>query len=129
MLENFYKRVTLLLSILLISTGVPSLAAVDTTIHGVNDLEGEVEIEKGEILSKALAHYAMGVLFDNQNRVADAIEEYKKALKLDPDAIVIHVRLGSDYLLIGKTEEAINEFAKIESIDPDNAEINYLTLD
>ena len=56
--------------------------------------------------SSALSHYMMGNIYDNQNLIKEAIEEYKKALRYDPDAFLIHLHLGADYVKLAMAEKA-----------------------
>jgi tetratricopeptide (TPR) repeat protein len=40
----------------------------------------------------------------------EAIEEYKEAIRLNPDYAVAHNNLGLAYDTLGRTDEAIEEF-------------------
>ena len=70
--------------------------------------------------SSSLAHYAMGVIYDNDGRIDAAIEEYKEALKHDNDSDAIHTRLGADYLLRNEFEEAAFHLELAKKLDPES---------
>ncbi|MFH0764766.1 MAG: tetratricopeptide repeat protein [Candidatus Omnitrophota bacterium] len=77
--------------------------------------------------SKSLAHYTMGIIYDNENRPEDAIREYNEALRLGPDVSYIRTRLGVDYLLTKKEASAFEELTLAEKLDPQDAKPKFLT--
>ena len=46
------------------------------------------------------------------------MEEFKKAIKLDPGDCKVHNRLGSVYGNMGRYDEAMSEFKKALEINP-----------
>ena len=56
-------------------------------------------------------------LYENGN-LQGAIDEYKRALEMDPSNINVHNSLGVCYGLVGEYESAIEEFKAVAYIDP-----------
>jgi tetratricopeptide (TPR) repeat protein len=66
------------------------------------------------------AHNNLGVVYDKKKGMTDeAIYEYKKALKINPNYVDSHYNLGLAYYKKGMTDEAISEYKKAIEIDPD----------
>jgi tetratricopeptide (TPR) repeat protein len=66
------------------------------------------EFNKNKI-TKAYAHYTMGILYDNIEDLRSATDEYKKALEYDPSSSAIYLRLSFDYIKLGQYESAIKQ--------------------
>ena len=64
----------------------------------------------------ALAHLDLGILYTDGGRQADALRELNAAVKLTPDDVNIHWRLGRLYKAMGKKVEAKAEFDKASSL-------------
>lgn len=75
---------------------------------------------------KALAHYTMGIIYDNRQKPALAAREYEKSLKYVSRSAPAHLRLGADYLVLGDEEKALREFEAAKEIDPENKETRIL---
>ncbi|MGH9501278.1 MAG: tetratricopeptide repeat protein [Terriglobales bacterium] len=56
------------------------------------------------------AHLQLGNLYSDQNKYADSIPEYERALELSPDLSDAHYRLGQAYVRTGKKERAQEQF-------------------
>ena len=76
--------------------------------------------------SKALAHYMMGIIYDNKGKVNLAISEYRKSLKYNPNLTLPRLRLGADYLFLGQEEKAFIEFKLIIKLEPENSQARLL---
>ncbi|HEX3891413.1 MAG TPA: tetratricopeptide repeat protein [Terracidiphilus sp.] len=57
------------------------------------------------------SHVQLGDLYSGEHAYDKAIPEYVRALALNPNLSDAHYRLGTDYVHIGKKEEAQQEFA------------------
>ena len=86
----------------------------------------DAELASRKKRSKALAHYMMGIIYDNKGQVKLAINEYKKSLKLHPQSTLARLRLGIDYLVSREDEKAVKEFELAKKIDPKNSEARFL---
>ena len=76
--------------------------------------------------SSALSHYIMGVVHEDMGRVDEAIQEYKKALKVDEKNLAIHLNLASSYVKINDAGSAIEELKRASEIDPEAVEPHAL---
>jgi tetratricopeptide (TPR) repeat protein len=76
--------------------------------------------------SKALAHYTMGIIYDNDGRFEDAIGEYKKAISFDPGVSYVHTRLAVGYFLTKKEKEALAELDIAEKLDPGDMKPRFI---
>jgi len=69
--------------------------------------------EKGEICLKTYEAFGRNLLILNK-----AIENYKKAVKLNPDNVLYHYRLGYAYHLMRRLMEASSEYEIVLKLDP-----------
>jgi len=68
-----------------------------------------------------LAYYVLGVLNRGNGYFDKAVEEFKKALDLDPDYGEAHNDLGYTYLQMENFEKSIEHFKKYASLNPGDA--------
>jgi tetratricopeptide (TPR) repeat protein len=61
----------------------------------------------------------------NQGNVADAVAEYRAAIKIDPNYKEPHYNLGNALLEQGKVDEAIVEYRAAIKIDPNYEAARY----
>ena len=90
-------------------TGV-ELSTVETLLHRAIALDD----------SLAEAHLQLGNLYSDQHRYNDSISEYERALVLNPKLSDAHYRLGTDYVHVGKRENAEKEFAVYQKLRADH---------
>ena len=77
----------------------------------------------GELADKmAGAHLALGMVLSNEQRYAEAILDYQKALARRPDDAKGHLLLGIALHRIGASDAAIAEFQTAASLRPDLVE-------
>jgi type IV pilus biogenesis/stability protein PilW len=79
--------------------------------------ERELSIQKIPS-SEATHHFNLGLLYHKNNKLPEAIEEYKRAIQIDPFNVGAHNNLGMVYKDLGRYEEAISQYQKVLSIDP-----------
>jgi tetratricopeptide (TPR) repeat protein len=78
------------------------------------------------------AHIQLGDLYAGQHLYDKSIAEYLRALELNPNLSDAHYRLGTDYVHIGRKDEAQKEFAvyqklraaHLAEVDKEGAEVN-----
>ncbi|MDD5439012.1 MAG: tetratricopeptide repeat protein [Candidatus Omnitrophica bacterium] len=108
---------------------VLGLVAINGSTYAANDANGIVKVgvlpARSHIdersFKKALSHYMMGLLYDNEGEFKKAIEEYTKASLADPKSTVFRVKRGVDYLVLGEHKKAVEELSAAKAIeDPEN---------
>jgi len=62
------------------------------------------------------AHVQLGDLYSGQHEYEKAIPEYVRAIALNPNLSDAHYRLGTDYVHVGKKDEAQQEFAVYQKL-------------
>jgi tetratricopeptide (TPR) repeat protein len=59
-----------------------------------------------------------GDRFYERGKLKEAVEEFKRALTLEPDNVNVRNSLGVCYAQVGKFEEAVAEFSRVTSLAP-----------
>jgi tetratricopeptide (TPR) repeat protein len=62
--------------------------------------------------TRAESHFRLGAVLNKQNRFADAVVEFKKAIDLEPNAVMAHLQLGGSLIQLNRLPEAEQELAK-----------------
>jgi len=73
----------------------------------------------------SLAHFNLGVLYEDQDKLEEAEAAWKKAIEVDPDHAAAHYNLGVLYKDQDKLEEAEAEYLKAIEVDPDLADAHH----
>ncbi len=73
-------------------------------------------IEKGS--EKAMAYNNRGEAFERMGRMDEAVEDYRKAVAIAPNATVSYYHLGEAFMRKGQYDEAIKEYKRVVSLDP-----------
>lgn len=63
-------------------------------------------------------HFALGSVYTQMGKNADAVSEIRRALQLDPKSDNGYVRLGRAYLQMGQPEAALTAFRKAVDLNP-----------
>jgi serine/threonine-protein kinase len=69
-----------------------------------------------------MPHHNLGLALQAQGKLAEAVEEYHKAIDLDPKLAPAHNTLGNALKAQGKLSEAVQAFHKAIALDPRLAE-------
>src|ERR1700757_3828472 len=70
----------------------------------------------------AYYHFSRGRLLDDQGHASQAIDEYKKALELDPNNSLIYSEMAESYLKNNRVREAVDTATQAIKTDPNNIE-------
>ncbi len=72
-----------------------------------------------------MAHNNMGMAYEKRGMYEDAVNEYKKAIAIDPFFEDPHINLGTFYYARGMYERAAAEYEKAVAINPGAADAHY----
>jgi len=76
--------------------------------------------------AQAYYHFSKGRLLDDQGQSTQAIDEYKKALEIDPNNSLIYSEMAESYLRNSRLRDATDAAAKAVQLDRDNIEAHKL---
>src|SRR6059036_1642983 len=76
--------------------------------------------------AQAYYHFSKARLLDDQGQANQAIDEYKKALELEPNNSLIYSEMAESYARNNKVREASETANKAIQIDADNIEAHKL---
>ena len=65
-------------------------------------------------------YYKLGNMFSDQGKFEDAIENYDKALTLNPDFTSALLNMGNCYYMLKNYDKSIETFKRVVSIEPQN---------
>ncbi len=74
--------------------------------------------------NNAELHYLNGVRLQENNQLAQALAEYRAAVRLRPDYVDAHMRLGLQLLAGANYAEAVTEFEAASRLVPDQFEVH-----
>ncbi len=92
-------------------------------LEAAKKFEKQLKANPANIMAKQnliTAHLKIGYSYHRKGKDKKAIEEYKKALKLDPKMANVHSTLGNLYFDGGMEKEAANEFEIVLQLTPDD---------
>ena len=70
----------------------------------------------------ALAHVMLGFAYDSLKQYAQAVEAYRKALRINPEFAVVWQDTGLAYIKLGQYLKAVEAYREALRINPENAE-------
>jgi tetratricopeptide (TPR) repeat protein len=76
--------------------------------------------------TQAYYHFSKARMLDEQGQASQAIEEYKKALELDPNNSMIFSEMAESYMRNNRVREAVDTAEKAVRANPDNVEAHKL---
>ena len=89
-----------------------------------NDSEREKavkEIQNNDDSFTATQHYARGCALQNEKKYTEAIDEYSKAIELNPNNADVYLNRGSVYHELQKYNEAIRDYTRVLELDSNYA--------
>jgi spermidine synthase len=80
----------------------------------------------GAILPESAdVHNMLGIALAEKGEFAEAISEFRQALRLEPDSASTHWNMGAALASHGAREEAIEHLRRAVQLDPNNGEARY----
>ncbi|MBT3921641.1 MAG: tetratricopeptide repeat protein [Nitrospina sp.] len=117
---------------LVLLAGIYISVLVVTTSNQVSHWKNSITIFKHVIRVTDKKYPDFDLVYNNlgaalfvEQRTEEAISQYKKAIKLQPNYADAHYNLGIALLSDGKTEEAIAHYKKAIKFKPDYADAHY----
>src|SRR5438552_7212490 len=95
------------------------LLVLATAIAGFGQTQNKARAE-------AYYHFSKARLLDDQGQASQAIDEYKKALELDPNNSLIYSEMAESYLKNNRVREAVDTATQAIKTDPNNIEAHRL---
>ena len=74
-----------------------------------------------------ITHRARGYVLEATGNYEEAAREYQAAIAKNGNISNLHMRLGVNYTRLGISDQAVQEFAKANSLDPADPEPDYQT--
>jgi type IV pilus biogenesis/stability protein PilW len=71
-----------------------------------------------ETSNQSSYHFKLGLYYQKQKKLAEAVEEYLKAIEIDPLNAEAHNNLGLAYKDMGELNKAAEEYQKVLAIEP-----------
>ena len=71
--------------------------------------------------SDAVAYHHLGVDYAQLGKYKEAIEAFKKAIRLDPDFADAHYALGLTYLMLNDAGSSFEQYEILKRLDPEKA--------
>lgn len=124
-MRNIHTSVSILIAAIA-ATACPAYGATDYFISESNEVMLHSDAPEKGVLSQAVAHYSMGLIYEQEGRLDKAIAEYREVIRLDPSALGGYIRLGASLLVSNATQEAISVLNKVKELDPSGAEAPFL---
>ena len=81
---------------------------------------------ESQITNRGNPYFDQGNIYLKNKRYHEAIEQYQQALRLDPDAAIIHAALGWAYYNVGMLDAAIAEGEEVMRLEPDHPDLPKL---
>ena len=107
----------------------------DVTLYnqGVELVNADKDLQAADYFKKVLeanpkhplAHYNLGVIYDDNGMFDEAIVQFRKALEINPKNVDAHYRLGIALATQGEDEAAIEELRKVLVVEPTHIPTYY----
>jgi tetratricopeptide (TPR) repeat protein len=72
--------------------------------------------------ARAEAHDSLGMVLAKQNKCAEAIEQFSRAIQIKPNDAVFRLHLAAAYFSSGDLRNTVQSFHQTLALDPDNLE-------
>ena len=94
------------------------MIAVAALLH--QSVEAQVPPE-----AESYYHFSLAKLYDSEGQYVRALQEFRKALDVDPDSAQLHLEYARTLSNSGRTRDAIAEAAKAVELDPQLAPAHF----
>ena len=87
--------------------------------------KASLDVEKVDLNKDFFFHFNLGLRFQKQRKYRLAIDQYRRAIDIQPNFAQAYNNLGGVYFLSGSYPEAVEEYKKAIELKPDYAEAYY----
>ena len=95
------------------------------------ELKSDLNVQIESLLRHALildpnyadAYFQLGILYADQHKYPEAIEHYERAIKINPNAVNTHYRLGQALARLGNETRAQEEFSIFERLRKSESDV------
>jgi len=88
----------------------------------LDDAQNYFEREKQSNPNNGLAYYYLGEVYYRKADFSKALEQYQKAIEIEPGNAAYHLGAGVAYLALGQSDKAIEEFQTVVTSAPNTYE-------
>ena len=81
---------------------------------------------ESQITNRGNPYFEQGNIYLKKKQYHEAIEQYQQALRIDPDAAIIHAALGWAYYNVGMLDAAIAQGEVVMRLEPNNPDVPKL---
>ena len=113
MISHLLKEKSIIIVLFFLIYSIPAFAFAD------EDKTSEKYVKDADY------YYNLGIVFGNLGKYQEALDAYKRAIKIKPDYAKAHYNLGTVYGKLGKHQEAIYPYKRAIRIKPDYADAHY----
>jgi len=105
----------------------PLESTLESRLEQARELENAGHVDRAIELYQAVvreapdhipAHYALGLLYDRTGRHLEALEQYERAKRVDPDNIELLINHANVTAALGRFEAAERELRRAAKLDP-----------
>ncbi|CAG9462684.1 unnamed protein product [Pedinophyceae sp. YPF-701] len=89
--------------------------------QAIKNIQKAVKTWDGEEAELAQVHNTLGYCYFSSERAEDAVEEYRKAVELQPGYVTAWNNLGDAYEVLREWESALECYKEVLALDPENA--------
>ncbi len=100
---------------------------VDEGADGIPKAIDESQVAMALAPDTLITHRARGYVLEATGNYEDAVREYQAAIATNGNIPNLHMQLGINYTRLGISDQAVQEFAKANSLNPADPEPDYYT--
>ncbi|MBD3271955.1 MAG: tetratricopeptide repeat protein, partial [Elusimicrobia bacterium] len=105
---------------------IPFIIVILMIFSDLGAVEKHIGRHQASFNRDAYQHFLRGLIFEQEGKYQEALDEYRDTVTLDPQAAYVHKSLSTLNMKIGRLEDAIQSTKKLLEIDPSNADAHFL---
>ena len=85
-----------------------------------NSIEKPFSDARSDFKPDAYHHFVQGLLFEQEGRYEEALQEYRDTVAIDPEAGYVHKSLSALNIKIGRLDAALKAAQRLQQIEKNN---------